>query len=93
MIIKACQEGKFPNIKHSLFDQDPGLEHVSTLFEGIKSEGYKQMPNGISNILLEITSVSSTISLFQTMDMDLLNDIRKGLQDDQKDLLREGLKN
>ena len=55
MIIKACQEGKFPNIKHSLFDQDPGLEHVSTLFEGLKSEGYKQMPNGISNILLEIT--------------------------------------
>ena len=47
------------------------------------------MPNGISNILLEITSVSSTISLFQTMDMDLLNDIRKGLQDDQKDLLTD----
>ena len=44
MIIKACQEGKFPNIKHSLFDQDPGLEHVSTLFEGLKSEGYKGFP-------------------------------------------------
>ena len=78
MIIKACQEGKFPNIKNSQFDQDPGLEHVSTLLEGIKSEGYKQMPNGISNILREITSVSSTISLFQTMELHLLNDIRKG---------------
>ena len=36
-----------------------------------------------------LTSVSSTISLFQTMDLDLLNDIRKGLQDDQKDLLTD----
>ena len=89
MTTKACQEGKFLNIKNSQFDQDPGLEHVSILLEGIKSDGYKQMPNGISDILREITSVSSTISLFQTMDLDLLNDIRKGLQDDQKDLLTD----
>ena len=36
MIIKACEDRKYPNIISSQFNQDPGLKNVSDLLEGVK---------------------------------------------------------
>ena len=52
------------------------------MLEGVKLEGYQNMPDAISDLLYEITSVSSSISIFQTMDTDLLNNLKESLQDD-----------
>ena len=72
MLRTACEERKYPNIKTTQYSQDPGMKSVSDLFEGIKSESYTNMPDAISDLIYEITSVSSTISIFQPMDNDLL---------------------
>ena len=82
MLIKACEERKFPIIKSTHYNQDPGMKSVNDLLEGIKSEGYATMPDAISDLLQEISSVSSTISIFQTLDTDLLDKPKKSLQDD-----------
>ena len=87
MLRTACEERKYPNIKTTQYSQDPGMKSVSDLFEGIKSEGYTNMPDAIRDLVYEITSVSSTISIFQPMDNDLLNKLKESLQDNEKDLL------
>ena len=89
MLIKACEERKFPTIRSTHYNQDPGMKNVSDLLEGIKSEGYASMPDAISDLLQEISSVSSTISIFQTLDIDLLNNLKTSLQDDERDLLTD----
>ena len=89
MIIKACEDRKYPNIRSSQFNQDPGLKNVSDMLEGVKLEGYQNMPDAISDLLYEITSVSSSISIFQTMDTDLLNNLKESLQDDKHDFLTD----
>ena len=47
------------------------------------------MPDAISDMLQEISFVSSTISITQSLDTDLLNKLKIRLQDDEKDLLTD----
>ena len=89
MIIKACEERKVPIIRSTHYNQDPGMKSVSDLLEGIQSEGSASMPDAISDLLQEISSVS-TISIFYTLDTDLPNKRKiTDNKDDERDLLTD----
>ena len=45
---------------------------VKDLIEGIKSEGYQNLPKAVGDLIIDRTTVSSTVSIFQVVDQVLL---------------------
>ena len=62
---------------------------VKELIQGIKEEGHSELPSEYSDILQDISSVSSTMSMFQTEDQGLLNKLRENLDNPQSQMMCE----
>ena len=60
---------------------------VKELIQGIKEEGHSELPSEYSDILQDISSVSSTMSMFQTEDQGLLNKLRENLDNPESQMV------
>ena len=85
----SSQKKAFPDFRSVKFDKDPGMLVVKELIQGIKEEGHSELPSEYSDILQDISSVSSTMSMFQTEDQGLLNKLRENLDNPQSQMMCE----
>ena len=62
--------------------------YVKNMCEEFKNIGYRNLPSEASNIFHDLSSQSSTINIFQVIDVNLLKKLSKSLNSNQ-DLLSE----
>ena len=82
LLRNACLKNKIPDLRGVKFDKDPKMTIVKKFVEGIKCEGNTVLPKEYADVMLDISSVSSTISMLQINKTNLLNKLKHNLSSD-----------
>ena len=61
----SCLKNKYPDLRLVKFEKDPGMLVIKDFVQGVKSEGHSDLPREYADVLLDISSFSSTISMLQ----------------------------
>ena len=83
----ACEENKFPNFRFVNYNQDPGMEIIRDLIEAVKADGHRDLPSEIADLILDLTTVSSTVSMFQVVNKNLLGELKSALESESEELM------
>ena len=79
-LLKKCMDtGNYPNFSKFDFSKEPKMQFVHGVCEELKAQGYRTLPEAISYIFHDLSSNSSTVSLFQVVDMELLSQLKDNL--------------
>ena len=70
----------FPNFQEMCFNKEPNISLLKQMFEDLKEQGYKYIPDVICEIVHDVSAQSSTVNLFQVIDLDILKDLEKNLR-------------
>ena len=76
---KSLGSTEYPKFSRFDFSKEPNMELVKHMCEELKSQGYRAMPDAVSGILHDLSSNSSTVSLFQVIDVDILSSLQENL--------------
>ena len=89
LVKKIVTNETFPNLDKTKFDNDFGMKKVTDFLSEVKSEGNKTLPKEYRNILNDLCSVSSTISIFQVANTSLMQCIKSKLIDSNTNLITD----
>ena len=79
-LLKKCMEtGNYPNFSKFDFSKEPKMQFVQGVCEELKTQGYRTLPEAIHHIFHDLSSKSSTVSLFQVVDIELLSQLKDNL--------------
>ena len=68
---------EFPNFKDKIFDKEPNISFVREMCDDLK--GYKVLPDVVGDIFHDISSQSSTVNLFQVIDVEIMKELEENL--------------
>ena len=72
IIRNACLQSKIPDLRKVNFEKDPGMLLIKDFFSALKSRNASDFPSPYCDILNDISSVSSTISMLQVNERSLI---------------------
>ena len=79
-VLKKCMDTEnFPNFSKFDFSKEPNMVFVKNACEELKSQGYTTLPHAMSGIFHDLSSNSSTVSLFQVADINLMDQLKENL--------------
>ena len=87
LIRSACSREKLPDLRSVKFEKDPGMLIIREFIQEIKSEGHSEIPSEYIDVLLDISSVSSTISMLQINKKTLINRLIENLNSPDTQLM------
>ena len=77
-----------PNFDSIDLNREKNMIYVKNMCDEFKNMGYRNLPSEASKIFHDLSSQSSTINIFQVIDVNLLKKLSKSLNSNQ-DLLSE----
>ena len=83
----SCLKNKYPDLRLVKFEKDPGMLVIKDFVQGVKSEGHSDLPREYADVLLDISSFSSTISMLQIQNKNLMNQLKENLDCEQSQLM------
>ena len=79
-MLKKCMDTEnYPNFSKCDFSKEPNMIFVKNACEELKSQGYTTLPEAMSDIFHNLSSNSSTVSLFQVVDIKLMDQLKNNL--------------
>ena len=70
---------EFPNFKDKNLDKEPNISFVREMCDDLKAKGYKVLPDVVGDIFHDISSQSSTVNLFQVIDVEIMKELEENL--------------
>ena len=83
----SCLKNKYPDLRLVKFEKDPGMMVIKDVVQGVKSKGHSELPREYADVLLDISSFSSTISMLQIQNKILMNRLKENLDCEQSQLM------
>ena len=71
---------EFPDFRNINFDREPNMTFVKDMCDDLKSQGYRYLPKETSGIFHDLASQSSTVNLFQIVNIQTLTNLQKNLK-------------
>ena len=78
---------KTVNLSKKDLEKDPNMANVQTYLSNVKSEGYSDNVE-FFDLLTDISSVSSTTSIFQVMNVELLEKLKDNMLDKNSQIMK-----
>ena len=79
--LRNCMKDKtFPNFKETYLVKEANICYVKEMFDDLMMQGYRYIPDVVCDILHDVSAQSSTVNLFQVIDLDVLKDLEKNLR-------------
>ena len=79
--LRACMESdEFPNFSKVDMKTEPNMKLIKSVCDELKKLGCKKLPADAKGIFKDISTQSSTVSLFQVVDERLMNELIQDLK-------------
>ena len=73
LIKSACLKNRLPDLRSVKFEKDPGMLVIKYFLQWIKNEGHSDDPMEYADVLMDVSYVSSTISMLQICEKSPFN--------------------